>query len=102
MKKDGERKGYGGTKDYIGTFMRSREEALVHCIAHEFRHAWQFFAEVMWDEMSDKEKEGLKEFPGDGSDYDADKYAIKKMKEWRRLYNSRPVYQDLMINHYIK
>ena len=60
-----------GTKDYIPTLMLSREEALVHTIAHEPRHIWQVMTELLWDKSTVEETQG-KPHPGVSSDYDAD------------------------------
>jgi hypothetical protein len=81
-----------GTKDYPTLFL-SREEALVHTAAHELRHVWQHMASFMWDKLPLEETQG-KPHSGVGSDYDADRYAIRKQREWRRLHN-RPVYGNI-------
>jgi hypothetical protein len=82
----------GGTKDYIPTLMLSPEEALVHTIAHELRHVWQVMTESVWDKLPLEETQG-KPHPGVGSDKDADKYAIRKQREWRKSHN-QPVYHE--------
>jgi hypothetical protein len=75
-----------GTKDYLRTLVLSREEALVHTIAHELRHVWQELTEPpVWDELTNIQKEGLQSHPGI-SDKDADRYAIRKQREWRKLH----------------
>ena len=87
-----------GSCDYVRTLMLSREEALVHTTAHEIRHVWQDVIEPIWDDLEVDEREGLKEFPGSGSDRDADMYAIRKQREWRRLHTTDvyPTQPDLI------
>jgi hypothetical protein len=53
----------------------SREEAFVHMIAHELRHIWH-----------KKIPKGYRVWGARGlySDRDADAYAIRKVREWRR------------------
>lgn len=64
---------------YISSYILSREEALVHVIAHELRHLWQA-----------KVKKGHRVWGARGqfSDRDADAYAIKKTRGWRRQHNN--------------
>jgi hypothetical protein len=64
------------TGGYIDHFLLSREEAVVHVVAHELRHLWQA-----------KIKRGYRVWRAKGqfSDTDADAYAIRKTREWRRL-----------------
>jgi hypothetical protein len=91
-------------KDYLSTLVLSREEALVITIAHELRHMWQLLTdptesewEWRWDRLTDKQRERLKEHPGI-SNYDADRYAIRKQREWRKLHNQEPIYQELILS----
>ena len=80
-----------GTKDYIPTLMLSREEALVHTITHELRHVWQVMTESVWDRLPlERHREPHQ---GVGSDMDADKHAIRKQREWRKLHN-QPIYSE--------
>lgn len=63
---------------YITSIELSREESLVHIMAHELRHYWQ---------MNHPGKRGKvwgakRKF----SERDADAYAIRKTREWRRLH----------------
>jgi len=74
------------TGDYINTLMLSADEALVHGMAHELRHMWQDLTEQIWNDLDIQESDGLEKHPGSGSDYDADRYATRKMREWRRLH----------------
>jgi len=71
---------------YIPSLMLSREEAFIHVLAHEFRHFWQ---------LNHKGKKG-KVWGARGlfSDRDADSYAIRKVREWRRLHSPREIYPD--------
>jgi hypothetical protein len=63
---------------YIDCLVLSREEALVHILAHELRHFWQ---------KNHPGRRG-KVWGARGlySDRDADAYAIRKMREWRQLH----------------
>jgi hypothetical protein len=57
----------------------SKEEILVMVIAHELRHLWQY-----------KHKKGkVWGAKGRFSERDADAYAIRKVREWRRLNYER-------------
>lgn len=82
-----------GTKDYIPTFFLSREESLVHTLAHELRHVWQHMSQQIWDKLPSAETKG-QAHPGVGSDKDADRYAIRKQREWRYLHNL-PLYGEI-------
>ena len=66
---------------YIDVLYLSATEALVFAAAHECFHLLQW-AQAFENEDLDR---GL-------SDKDADMYAIKKQREWRKLHNT-PVYQ---------
>jgi hypothetical protein len=59
---------------YLDHLLLSREEALVHVIAHELRHLWQ----------KNHKKGKVWGARGRYSDRDADAYAIRKTREWRR------------------
>lgn len=67
-----------GTGGYIDHLLLSREEAIVHVCAHELRHLWQ------------KEHKRGRVWGARGrfSDRDADAYAIRKTREWRRQQNN--------------
>jgi hypothetical protein len=82
-----------GTKDFIPTLLLSREEALVHTAAHELRHIWQHMTQPVWNQLPLDETNG-RAHPGVGSDYDADRYAIRKQREWRRLHN-KSIYGEI-------
>jgi hypothetical protein len=70
---------------YIDCLVLSREEALVHILAHEIRHLWQ---------RNHSGKRGkVWGARGQFSDRDADAYAIRKMREWRRLH-AVDIYQE--------
>lgn len=60
--------------NYLSYILLSREEALVHVLAHELRHAWQTEQSLsrVWS-ANDKQ-----------SEQDCDAYAIRKTREWRR------------------
>ena len=63
---------------YISSIALSREESLVHTLAHELRHYWQ---------MNHPGKRGkIWGARGKFSERDADAYAIRKTREWRRLH----------------
>jgi hypothetical protein len=68
------------TGGYIDHILLSREEAVVHVIAHELRHLWQA-----------KVKGGYRVWGAKGqfSDRDADAFAIGKTREWRRRYGNQ-------------
>ena len=59
---------------YISSLLLSREEAIIHVIAHELQHLWQA-----------KVKRGHRVWGARGqfSERDADRYAIRKTREWR-------------------
>lgn len=65
---------YGG-KGYISTRILTKMEDIVYVIAHELRHLWQ-----------SKVKKGRRVWGARGqySERDADAYAIKKLREYRR------------------
>lgn len=64
---------------YIDSLILSREEALVHVLSHEIRHFW---------ETNHLGKRGkVWGARGKSSERDADAYAIKKTREWRRLHS---------------
>jgi hypothetical protein len=66
------------TGGYIDNLILSREEALVHILAHEFRHLWQ---------KNHPGKRGkVWGARGQYSDRDADAYAIRKTRQWRRMH----------------
>jgi predicted Zn-dependent protease len=57
-------------RDYIPTLFLSAQEALVHTAAHELRHVLQIMSGSCII-----------------SDIDADMYAIREQRDWRRLNN---------------
>lgn len=67
----------GGTCDYITTFHRNLEEHIVHVIAHEMFHIEQY---LYWKVLHGKEQFSDKIW----NDHDADRYAIRKQREWRQ------------------
>jgi hypothetical protein len=69
-----------GTGGYLDHLLLSREEAILHGLAHELRHLWQA-----------KVKKGYRVWGARGqfSDRDADAYAIKIVRVWRRLLQSQ-------------
>lgn len=68
----------GSTGGYIDSLFLSREEALVHIMAHELRHLWQ---------KDHPERRGrVWGARGQYSDRDADAYAIQKSRLWRKLH----------------
>lgn len=73
--------------EYIDDLTLSREEAIVHVMAHELRHLWQSGhsdkRDMVWGS-----REKL-------SDRDADAYAIRKTREWRKLVSIREVYPSV-------
>jgi hypothetical protein len=74
---------------YISSLILTREEVLVQVIAHELRHLWQ---------RTHKGKRGkVWGARGQYSDKDADAYAIRKTREWRRLHTPSEVYPSLDI-----
>jgi hypothetical protein len=64
-----------GTGGYLDYLLLSREETIVHVLAHELRHLWQA-----------KIKRGYRVWGARGqfSERDADAYAKRKTREWRR------------------
>jgi hypothetical protein len=74
-----------GTCDYIPSFFQNLEEHIVHVIAHEMFHIAQYLA---WK----VEHQGERNFGEEiWNDREADRYAIAKQREWRRLHN-QPIY----------
>jgi hypothetical protein len=71
------------TGGYVSSLILSRDEALVHVLAHEFRHYWQYHHPgkrgKVWGAR------------GLVSERDADAYAIRKMRQWRRQHNNNCV-----------
>lgn len=69
-------------KGYLSYLILSFEEALVHIIAHELRHLWQY-----------KHPKGYRVWNAKGrfSERDADAYAIRKVREWRKKTNAEYV-----------
>jgi len=65
----------GGFNGYLSYKCYGVEEWLVHILAHEIRHHWQ---------SKHKRRIGYKSKRGKYSERDADTYAIKKVREWRR------------------
>jgi hypothetical protein len=67
---------HGSTGGYIDRLVLSAEEEIIHNFAHELRHLWQF---------NHHEKRG-KAWGARGrfSERDADAYAMRKTREWRR------------------
>jgi hypothetical protein len=68
------------TGGYIDNLILSREEALVHVLAHEFRHYWQTNHLGRRGKFRGERRSGC-------SDTGADIYAIRKVRAWRRLHN---------------
>src|SRR5215208_7352 len=65
---------------YQPRLLLDRMESLVDVMAHEFRHAWQY-------ENRGKRRGKLWGVRRNSiSERDADGYAIRKLREWRRLY----------------
>jgi len=61
---------------YLDSLVLSREECLIDLMAHELRHLWQKSHKRgrVWGSR------------GKYSDRDADAYAIRKVRQWRRLH----------------
>jgi hypothetical protein len=76
----------GSRGGYIDTLLLSREEAFIHVLAHEFRHYWQ---------KTHRTKRGkVWGARGQYSNRDADAYAIRKTREWRRLHTPKQIFPD--------
>jgi len=60
---------------YLPYLLLSSEEAFVHVTAHELRHLWQYKHKKGWRVFG--AKPGL-------SERDADAYAIRKVRKWRK------------------
>jgi len=69
-------------KGYIPTIILNKLEDIVYVIAHELRHLWQ-----------SKVKKGYRVWGARGqfSERDADAYAIRKVREFRRLQNESQI-----------
>lgn len=59
---------------YIGSLLLSREEALVHILAHELRYLWQGNHPKEWRIFGSR---------GQMSERDVDAYAIRMTRAWR-------------------
>jgi hypothetical protein len=71
----------------------SLEELLIRVIAHELRHHWQYvtgFVKHIDDDMSSSEIEQIKLM----GEKDADAYAVKHVRAWRKFYSPKDAYQD--------
>ena len=66
-------KGRGG--GYLSELLLSREEMIVSILAHELRHAWQY-----------RKRRGYRVWGARGqfSERDADAYAIRTTRKWRK------------------
>jgi hypothetical protein len=63
------------SRGYLSYWLLSREECLIHILAHELRHLWQRDHKRGWVWGSKGRK---------SSERDADAFAIRKLREWRR------------------
>jgi hypothetical protein len=77
----------GSTGGYINCLILNKDEAIINLMAHEFRDFWQVNHRTrrrkVWGSR------------GKMSDRDADAYAIRKMREWRRLVSPKQVYPEV-------
>lgn len=71
-------------RGYISHWLLTREECLVHVLAHEMRHVWQINHKQGWVRRSRGRS---------FSERDADAFAIKIVRAWRRINMSREVEQ---------
>lgn len=76
----------GSTGGYIDCLILTREEALVNIMSHELRHLWQ--------SNHPKKRGKVWGARGQYSDRDADYWAIRKMREWRRLHQPLQIFVD--------
>lgn len=75
---------------YIDSLILSREEALVHLLAHELRHFWQT------NHLGKRGKVwGAR---GKSSEKDADAYAIKRTRAWRAVHGPKDAMQIGRLN----
>jgi len=73
---------------YLPHWILSRKEALIHVLSHEFRHLWQGDQDVL-----DKKRRGsVWGSRGVYSNRDADAFAIRKVREYRKLHNGHYYY----------
>jgi hypothetical protein len=68
---------------YLPCLLLSNEEALVQTLAHEYRHFWQV--------NHPTKRNKVWRSHGRFSERDACRYAISKVREWRRQHNSSTV-----------
>jgi hypothetical protein len=70
--------------------MQTREENLIHLLAHELRHFWQKnhsrIDRKMWRVWHSKRKSSY-------MDSDADAFAIRIQRQWRKLHSPREIYR---------
>ena len=86
------RKNTGG---YINCLLLSREEAVILVMAHELRHLWQMDHRRRRRIKQEQRKRGgggeetaaVWGSRGQYSNRDADAYAIRKVREWRKKHN---------------
>jgi hypothetical protein len=71
-------------KGYLSMTFLSAEEELVHTLAHEFRHMWQ------WYYPKRKRVWGAR---GQYSERDADAYAHRKLREWRAIWGPKDIFE---------
>jgi hypothetical protein len=80
----------GMTGGYLQGMFLSREEYLIHIVAHEIRHFWQKkhsrINRKMWRVWHNKRKSSYMET-------DADAFAIRIQREWRKLKIPREAYR---------
>jgi len=69
---------------YLPSLILSREEAFVHLLAHELRHHWQ--------RKHSGRRGKVWGARGRYSERDADAYAIRMQRKWRRMKTEKEVY----------
>jgi hypothetical protein len=75
---------------YMSGLYLSRDEYIVHLIAHELRHQWQRRrppkSEWAWGCQGKRTKFAIER--------DADAYQTRKVREWRRIHNTVQAFPD--------
>lgn len=76
----------GGFRGYLEAVHYTREEDVVHLIAHELRHVWQAFNKIPRDTR--KVRRYQMGTHAALHEVDASRYAIQKVREFRRIWES--------------
>lgn len=82
------------SKSRVDILLLSLEEMVVFIIAHELRHQWQYRRPPV-GEWSYGCRHPKKRRSHHHHELDADHYAVKKLRQWRKQYQPREIYRDV-------